>query len=32
VRDYKKMLDIETELFDIAYFQSKEINLTLPVQ
>lgn len=32
VRDYKKMLDIETELFDIAYFRSKQINLLLPVR
>lgn len=30
VRDYKYMLDIETELFDIAYFRSKQINLTRP--
>jgi len=30
VRDYKYMLDIETELFDIAYYRSKQINLTLP--
>ena len=29
VREYKSMLDIETELFDTAYFQSKSINLTL---
>lgn len=28
VRDYKKMLDIETELFDLAYFRSMEIDLT----
>lgn len=27
VRDYKEMLDIETVLFDIAYFRSKQINL-----
>lgn len=27
VRDYKTMLDIETDLFDIAYFRSKEINI-----
>ena len=31
VRDYKHMLDIETELFDIAYFRSKEIPLTRPL-
>ena len=29
VRDYKQMLDIESELFDLAYFYSKKINLTL---
>lgn len=29
VREYKTMLDIETDLFDTAYFQSKSINLTL---
>lgn len=28
VRDYKTMLDIETDLFDIAYYSSKEIDLT----
>ena len=27
VRDYKELLDIETELFDVAYFQSQAINL-----
>lgn len=27
VRDYKTMLDIETDLFDIAYFLSKEMNI-----
>lgn len=27
VRDYKKMLDIETELFDVAYFRSKQVDL-----
>ena len=31
VRDYKQMLDIETRLFDVAYFRSKEIDLTLPI-
>ena len=31
VRDYKKMLDIESALFDVAYFRSKQINLTRPV-
>lgn len=31
VRDYKQMLDIETQLFDVAYFRSKQINLTLPL-
>ena len=29
VREYKTMLDIETDLFNIAYFQSKSINLTI---
>lgn len=29
VREYKEMLDIETEIFDLAYFQSKQINLTI---
>ena len=28
VRDYKHMLDIESELFDVAYFRSKQVNLT----
>jgi len=32
VRDYKTMLDIETVLFDIAYFRSKQINLTSPFE
>lgn len=32
VRDYKTMLDIETELFDVAYFRSKQINLTLKLE
>lgn len=32
VRDYKTMMDIETELFDIAYFRSKEIDLTQPFE
>jgi hypothetical protein len=31
VRDYKTMLDIESALFDVAYFRSKQINLTRPV-
>lgn len=31
VRDYKRMLDIETELFDIAYFRSKQVPLTRPL-
>lgn len=30
VRDYKEMLDIETDLFDVAYFRSKQIDLTRP--
>ena len=30
VREYKQMLDIETALFDVAYFRSKQINLTRP--
>lgn len=32
VRDYKEMLDIETQLFDVAYFRSKQINLTRPLE
>jgi len=28
VRDYRTMLDIETELFDVAFFVSKQMNLT----
>ena len=32
VRDYKEMLDIETQLFDVAYFRSKQINLTRPIE
>jgi len=32
VRDYKTMLDIETDLFDLAYFRSKQMNLTLPLE
>ena len=32
VRDYKTMLDIETEWFDVAYFRSKQINLTLKLE
>jgi len=28
VRDYKQMLDIETTLFDVAYFRSKQVDLT----
>ncbi len=31
VRDYKQMLDIETQLFDVAYFRSKQIDLTRPL-
>ena len=27
VRDYKRMLDIETQLFDVAYSNSKKVNL-----
>ena len=27
VRDYKQMLDIETDLYDVAYFRSKKVNL-----
>lgn len=30
VREYKEMLDIETALFDVAYFRSKQINMTRP--
>lgn len=32
VRDYKQMLDIETTLFDVAYFRSKQIDLTRPFE
>ena len=32
VRDYKSMLDIETQLFDVAYFRSKQINLLHPLE
>lgn len=32
VRDYKEMLDIETQIFDVAYFRSKQINLTRPLE
>lgn len=32
VREYKQMLDIETALFDVAYFRSKQINLTRPFE
>ena len=32
VRDYKTMLDIETDLFNLAYFRSKQMNLTLPLE
>ena len=32
VRDYKTMLDIETDLFNLAYFQSKQMNLTLKLE
>lgn len=31
VRDYKTMMDIETELFDVAYFRSKQVNIVRPV-
>jgi len=31
VRDYRTMLDIETDLFDVAYFRSKQMNLTVPL-
>jgi len=30
VRDYRTMLDIETDLFDIAYYRSKQVDLTRP--
>ena len=30
VRDYKEMLDIETELFNVAFFRSKQVNLIRP--
>lgn len=32
VRDYKTMLDIETDLFNLAYFRSKQMNLTLQLE
>ncbi len=32
VRDYKEMLDIETQLFDVAFFRSKQIDLTRPFE
>ena len=32
VRDYKTMLDIETDLFNLAYFRSKQMNLTLSLE
>ena len=32
VRDYKEMLDIETTLFDVAYFRSKQVDLTQPFE
>ena len=32
VRDYRTMLDIETDLFDIAYYNSKQIDLTRPFE
>lgn len=32
VRDFKEMLDIETQLFDVAYFRSKEMNITRPFE
>jgi hypothetical protein len=32
VRDYKQMLDIETTLFDVAFFRSKQIDLTRPFE
>ena len=28
VRDFKQMLDIETQIFDVAYIRSNEVNLT----
>lgn len=31
VRDYKTMMDIESELFDVAYFRSKQVNITRPI-
>lgn len=32
VRDYKTMLGIETDLFNLAYFRSKQMNLTLSLE
>ena len=32
VRDYKEMLDIETSLFNVAFFRSKQMDLTKPFE
>ena len=32
VRDYKTMLDIETSLFEVAYFLSQHVNLVISVE
>lgn len=32
VRDYKEMLDIESSIFDVAFFLSKQVNLTRPLE
>ena len=32
VRDYKEMLDIESLIFDVAFFLSKQVNLTHPLE
>jgi len=32
VRDYREMMNIETNLFDTAFFRSKQMNLTRPME
>ena len=32
VRDYKEMLDIESLIFDVAFFLSKQVNITRPLE
>lgn len=31
VRDYRELMHIENELFDVAYFRSKQVDLTQPI-